>query len=107
MRARRRPGSRSADYWVADRLWRLPPRDALRHLIVPSHLDWSSSAHREVDLRDRHQRARCYEVVLREGRPHDILSIVDGCLLVDAWGDLFLPKQLRAAWADTIESEFA
>lgn len=37
----------------------------------------------------------------------DILSIVDGCLLVDAWGELFLPEQLRAAWADTIESDLA
>lgn len=101
------PGSRGAEYWVSNRLWRLEPRRALRRLVMPSHLDWSASSARDVDLRDRHQRARCYEVVLREGTPGDIQSIVDGCLLVDAWNELFLPEPLRAAWSDTIESELA
>ena len=35
---------------------------------MPRHLDWSASTARDVDLRDRHQRARFYEVVLREER---------------------------------------
>lgn len=101
------PGSRGAEYWVPNHLWRLPPREAFRRVTLPRHLDWSSPAPRELDLRDRHQRARCYEIVLREGGPHDIVSMVDGCLLVESWDDLFLPGPLRTAWADTIEVELS
>lgn len=101
------PGSRGAEYWVANHLWRLPPPEALRRVVLPRHLDWSSTMPHEFDLRDRHQRARCYEIVLREGRPDDIRGIVDGCLLVDIWGDLFLPAPLRTAWSDTIEADLA
>jgi hypothetical protein len=69
---------------------------------MPLHLDWSRPG-RSVDLADRRQRARAYEVVLREGRPADIESIVDGALLVDLWTDLVLPRQLRTAWQVLID----
>ena len=39
---------------------------------------------RRFDLRDRRQRARLYELVLREGRPSDVLAYVDGALVMDA-----------------------
>jgi hypothetical protein len=32
-----------------------------------------------------------YEIVLQEGRPADILTHIDGALLVDLWDDLILP----------------
>jgi hypothetical protein len=86
---------------VPDRLPDLPAREAVRRLEMPLHLDWSRPG-RAVDLSDRRQRARAYEAVLREGRPEDIESIVDGALLVDIWDDLVLPRRLRTAWQPLI-----
>lgn len=82
---------------VPDQLPDLPVREAIRTLDLPLHLDWSHPG-QVVDLANRTQRARAYEVVLREGRPVDIESIIDGALLVDLWDELVLPKTLRAAW---------
>ncbi|MDN5855053.1 MAG: hypothetical protein L0K86_19830, partial [Actinomycetia bacterium] len=39
---------------------------------LPLHLNWSDPG-RRFDLRNRPQRARVYEIVLREGRPDDLL----------------------------------
>ena len=44
-----------------------------------------------MNLANRRERARTYETVLREGRPADIIDIVDGALLVDLWDELVLP----------------
>lgn len=93
-------GGRTAS--VPDRLPKLSARDAVRRLQMPFHLDWSRPG-RHVDLADRRQRARAYEVVLREGRPVDIESIVDGALLIDLWDELVLPSRLRRAWQPTID----
>mgnify|MGYP000881659447 CR=1 FL=1 len=87
---------------VPDRLPGLPVREAVRHFEMPLHLDWSRPG-RSVDLSDRRQRARAYEVVLREGRPIDIESIVDGALLVDLWDDLVLPRRVRTVWQPLID----
>jgi transcriptional regulator with XRE-family HTH domain len=87
---------------VSDRLPDLPVRGALRAFVMPLHLDWSRPG-RTVDLADRRQRARAYEVVLREGRPVDIESIVDGALLVDLWDELVLPKRLRTLWQPLVD----
>lgn len=87
---------------IPDRLPRLRVDRALASVELPLHLDWSS-ADRHVDLRDRAQRARCYEVVLREGTPDDIETYVDGALLVDLWDELVLPTEIRAAWQVAIE----
>jgi hypothetical protein len=54
------------------------------------------------DLRSRADRARVYEIVLQEGAPADILTYVDGVLLVDLWEDLVLPRGIRSAWAPLI-----
>ena len=43
-----------------------------------------------------------YEAVLREGGPQDVLTYIDGVLLVDLWDELVLPHDLRAAWAPLI-----
>jgi hypothetical protein len=93
-------GGRSAA--VPDRLPELADRAAIRRLEMPLHLDWSRPG-RAVDLSDRSQRARAYESVLREGRPEDIESIVDGALLVDLWHEVVLPRQLRRAWQPPID----
>lgn len=88
---------------VPSQLPNLPAGEAVRTLALPLHLDWSKPG-RVVDLADRRQRARVYEVVLREGRPVDIEAIVDGALLVDLWDDLVLPKRLRTAWQPLIDA---
>ena len=46
-----------------------------------------------------------YEVVLREGTPQDIVGIVDGLLLCEAWPDLVLPAELRRPWQALINHE--
>lgn len=57
------------------------------------------------DLSDRGQRARVYEVVLREGTPDDMRSFIDGALLVDLWDELVLPRRLRSAWDPVLRNE--
>jgi len=87
---------------VPDHLPRLDPDAALRTVELPVHLEWSRRT-RTVHLADRHERARAYEVVLREGRPTDIAAIVDGVLLAELWDDLVVPRPIRAAWQPLID----
>ncbi len=88
---------------VPDRLPSLDPADALAVVSLPVHLAWSRTD-RRVDLRDRQQRARCYETLLREGTPEDIAATVDGALLVELFDELVLPTEIRDAWAEIIDS---
>lgn len=89
---------------VPNVLPRLPLEDALAVVQLPLHLNWSDRG-RRFDLHDRRQRSRVYELVLREGRPSDILSYVDGALLIDLWDELVLPVAVRAAWNDVVAGE--
>ena len=82
---------------------RLPVDRALRRVRLPLHLNWSEPG-REFDMADRRQRARVYEIVLREGTAQDISDNIDGALLVDLWPDLILPAQLRRAWQPLIDA---
>ena len=95
------PGSRGEPYAVPDRLWRLDVADALALVVLPDHLYWSGPS-RAYDLADRQDRARVYEIVLREGTEADLLRYVDGALLVDLWHELILPAALRDAWEPLI-----
>jgi transcriptional regulator with XRE-family HTH domain len=90
-------------YAVPSCLWRLSIAAATRE-VEPGVELWWSGPKRRFDLADRADRLRLYEVVLREGGPEDIESIVDGALLVDAWPDLVLPVALRAAWEPMIDA---
>lgn len=71
-------------------------------MTLPLEVDWSSPGI-SFDLADRRQRARCYEVVLREGMPADILRYIDGALLVDLWPELVVPREVRTAWQPIVE----
>ena len=84
-------------YAVPSRLWRLPIERAVQ-TITPGVALWWSGPPRSFDLAVRGQRIRAYEVVLREGAPVDLESVVDGALLVDAWAELVVPAELRRAW---------
>ncbi|HEY6421900.1 MAG TPA: hypothetical protein VIY28_01365 [Pseudonocardiaceae bacterium] len=70
---------------------------------LPIHLNWSAPG-RLFLMRDRSQRARVYEIVLREGGPEDVLTCIDGVLLIDVWDELVLPRDIRAVWAPVIEN---
>ncbi|MFF1823699.1 hypothetical protein ACFVWG_40735 [Kribbella sp. NPDC058245] len=87
---------------VPTHLSRLDLDAALATVTLPLHLNWSEPG-RSFDLRNRADRARVYETVLREGGPEDILQYVDGAFLVDLWPELVLPRDVRAAWSDVIE----
>ena len=87
---------------VADRLWRLAIRDAFASVTLPLGLNWSRPG-ATFDLSDRRHRARCYEVVLREGTADDLSRYVDGALLVDIWKELVLPREVRAAWQAALD----
>jgi transcriptional regulator with XRE-family HTH domain len=88
-------------YPVPSRLWRLGPDAALRSFEPGLHLWWSGPS-RPFDLSRRSERCRVYEIVLREGGPNDIESVVDGVLLVEAWPDLVLPRALVTAWSHLV-----
>jgi transcriptional regulator with XRE-family HTH domain len=87
---------------VPNGLPRLPLERAIATVALPLSLNWSDPG-RVFRLADRADRARVYEVVLREGTPADILSYTDGALLVDLWPDLVLPRDVHAAWAPLVE----
>jgi len=96
------PRRRGRPVVVADHLWRLPLREAFATVALPIGLNWSQPG-ATYELSDRRQRARCYEVVLREGMADDLLRYLDGALLVDLWGELVLPRDVRAAWQPAID----
>jgi len=98
---RRVKSGRGRLFYVADALWRLPIEQALAPTELPLSVNWSEPG-RTYDLVDRRQRARCYEAVLREGMPRDIVRYVDGALLMDLWSDLVLPRQIRSEWAEVV-----
>ncbi len=94
---------------VPSHLPRLPLDQAFARIELPLHLNWSQPD-RVFDLSDRRQRARVYEIVLREGTAEDIRRYIDGALLMDLWPELVLPTELRQAWermVDHLHSEAA
>ena len=70
---------------------------------LPLHLNWSEPG-RAFNMTERRQRARVYEMVLREGTPGDVLTYIDGLLLLDLWNDLVLPRRVREAWLPLVTS---
>lgn len=98
-----RPLARGRVTSVPTALPRLPLGRALARVALPLRLNWSEPE-RVFNLADRGQRARVYEIVLREGGPADVLAYVDGALLVDLWNDLVLPRDVRAAWQPRIDA---
>lgn len=96
------PGRNGRPVLVPDVLPRLEPARALATVVLPLHLNWSDPG-REFRLIDRRERLRVYEIVLREGTERDVLRYIDGALLVDAWDDLVLPREVRSAWTPVVD----
>jgi len=63
---------------------------------LPLHLEWSGG--REYDLDDPADRARVYELVLREGTSEDLHTYLDAGLLAEAFDRMFLPQPIEQAW---------
>jgi hypothetical protein len=80
----------------------LPVEQALASVELPLTLNWSQPG-RVFRLSDRGDRARVYELVLREGSDADVLTYIDGALLVDLWDELLLPRAVRTAWSPLID----
>jgi transcriptional regulator with XRE-family HTH domain len=95
-------GARGRVVLVPTGLPRLPAAQALAAVELPLTLNWSQPG-RIFRLVDRGDRARVYELVLREGAAADVIRYVDGVLLVDLWDELVLPRAVRAAWSPLIE----
>jgi transcriptional regulator with XRE-family HTH domain len=89
--------NRGRPFFVPDRLPRLPLTLALARVRLPLHLNWSIPGYM-YDMADRQERHRVYEIVLREGTADDIMTYVDGALLIDAWPVLVLPAPIRQGW---------
>ncbi|MGB3770488.1 MAG: helix-turn-helix transcriptional regulator [Rhodococcus sp. (in: high G+C Gram-positive bacteria)] len=96
------PGTGGREHLVPNLLPRLPLHRAFAAIELPLALNWSNPG-RIYRLSHRPDRALVYEIVLREGTPADVLTYIDGALLLDLWPDLVLPRSLRAAWTPTIE----
>lgn len=94
-------GPRGRQITTLSPLPRLPVEQALAVVELPLSLNWSEPA-RRFDLADRGDRARVYEIVLREGQAVDLLTYLDGALLVDLWHELVLPRDVREAWAPIV-----
>lgn len=94
-------------FWLANELWRLDPERAFSTLLLPGPDDHWPVPRRLYYLHERDDRARAYELILREGSPRDLLDFVDGVLLVDIWNDLDLPGPIRRAWQPLIRRTLA
>jgi hypothetical protein len=66
---------------------------------LPFHIRWSEPS-LAYDLRERADRLRVYEQVLREGTVDDVRYFIDIQELLALFDDLVLPSNVRRAWAD-------
>lgn len=89
-------------FWLAKELWRLDPERAFQTVLLPGPQHEWAGPRRNYYLHDRTDRARAYELILREGGPSDLLDYIDGALLVDIWKELHLPDPIRRAWQPLI-----
>jgi len=94
-------GARGRKVVVPNRLPQQPVECAPAVVELPLALNWLRPG-RVFRLAERADRARVYEIVLREGGSDDVLRYIDGALLVDLWPDLVLPRDVRAAWSPLI-----
>jgi hypothetical protein len=99
------PGAPGRVLFGPTRLPQLPAAQALATVELPLTLNWSQPG-RIFRLVDRGDRARVYELVLRERAAAGVMRFV-GVLLVDLWDELVLPRAVRAAWSPLIDDVYA
>lgn len=91
-------------FYVADQLWRIPPRQALATVTNPGAASGAARSSLSFDLRDRQQRSQCYEILLVDGDPDELATHVDGLFLAELWDELVLPRTIRRQWETVIEA---
>ncbi|RYB88963.1 XRE family transcriptional regulator [Nocardioides glacieisoli] len=89
-------------FWLANEPWRLDPERAFSTVLLPGPEHQWPAPRRLYYLHEREDRARAYELILREGSPTDLLDYIDATLLVDIWKELDLPGPIRRAWQPLI-----
>ena len=91
------------DYYVPERLWRVPTPQCFARVQV-----WffrSLTGGKDIwDLADRQDRIEFYEIALQQGTDDLMEATVDGALLVEAWADMIIPDDLRAAWQPAVDA---
>jgi transcriptional regulator with XRE-family HTH domain len=87
-------------FWVPSILWSVETPDCFATLGM--YDDIGKSDKTEWDMHDREQRKGAYELLIRRGRPEQMLRWMDGALLLDLWDELDLPDPVREAWRWTI-----
>jgi hypothetical protein len=70
-------------------------------VVIPDHID-ATNPRRVYDLDDPAERKYVYEVVLADGTSADINRLIARAVLLELWDGLYLPQEVRSAWADTI-----
>jgi transcriptional regulator with XRE-family HTH domain len=97
------PGPKAFHY--PDRLWRVEVPGCFDTVRMPDLVGRTGRG--EWHLRDRSDRRGLYENLIVAGTPQMMLRWVDGALLVDAWPQLRLPAQIRAAWEPAVRAASA
>ena len=78
----------------------MPTPDCFDTLRIPDLLQHTQQE--EWNLKDRTDRKRAYEILIRRGLPQQMIRWLDGALLVDLWDELDLPDSVRMAWLPAI-----
>jgi hypothetical protein len=93
---------RSQSIFVPNRLPSPPLSKALSKSELPLHINWTNKS-KVFNFRNENDRKRAYELILQNGKPGDISSLVEGKFLVACWEDLVLPKSVKVAWQPLID----
>jgi hypothetical protein len=72
-------------------------------VLIPDHVD-PTNPRRVYELEDRAECKYLYEIVLTDGTAADINRLIADTVLADLWDRLYLPHDVRVAWAPTIRS---
>jgi transcriptional regulator with XRE-family HTH domain len=83
-------------FWTPNILWHVEPPDCFATLEMYDGIGHTEQT--EWDMRDRQQRKAAYELLIRRGRPEQMIRWMDGALLLDLWDELDLPDPVREAW---------
>ena len=67
-------------------------------MLIPDHVDPTNPRH-VYELENRAECKYLYEIVLTDGSASDIDRIIDHALFVELWDRLYLPNDVRTAWA--------
>jgi transcriptional regulator with XRE-family HTH domain len=87
-------------FWAPSMLWAVEPPTCFATLHIPDEI--RNTGMRTWNMRDREERRRVYEQLIRRGLPQQMIRWIDGGLLVEVWDELDLPDPVRDAWEPAI-----